>query len=62
MEGTAWSTHRMLSLVLIDAGHVECQHLLQLDDGVESVRGRTQWRPKHAKNLRKLGQVLAQNA
>lgn len=28
------------------SGDVECQHLLQLESGVEIVRARTQWRPK----------------
>ncbi|KAJ8442366.1 hypothetical protein Cgig2_018622 [Carnegiea gigantea] len=47
---------------LMDAGHVECQHLLRLEDGAEVVRGRTEWRPKHAKNFGKLGQVPAESA
>ena len=46
---------------LQDSGNVECQHLLRLEDGAEVVRGRTEWRPKHAKNFRNLGQVPAQN-
>lgn len=33
-----------------DDGGVQCQHLLRLDDGAEIVRGRTEWRPKHASN------------
>lgn len=47
---------------LMDAGHVECQHLLRLEDGAEVVRGRTEWRPKHAKSFAKLGQVPAESA
>ncbi|KAK7281375.1 hypothetical protein RIF29_09318 [Crotalaria pallida] len=27
-------------------GHVECNHLLRLEDGAEIMRGRTEWRPK----------------
>ncbi|CAO2841426.1 unnamed protein product [Amaranthus hypochondriacus] len=47
---------------LQDSGNVECQHLLRLEDGAEVVRGRTEWRPKHAKNFGNLGQVPVQNA
>lgn len=47
---------------LMDAGHVECQHLLRLEDGAEVVRGRTEWRPKHAINFGKLGQAPAESA
>jgi fatty acyl-ACP thioesterase B len=28
------------------SGHIECKHMLQLEDGAEIVRGRTKWRPK----------------
>lgn len=47
---------------LMDAGHVECQHLLRLEDGAEVVRGRTEWRPKHAINFGKLGHAPAESA
>ncbi|KMT02998.1 hypothetical protein BVRB_8g195640 [Beta vulgaris subsp. vulgaris] len=47
---------------LQDSGNVECQHLLRLEDGAEVMRGRTEWRPKHAKNFGKLGQVPAESA
>jgi len=46
----------------MDDGHVECQHLLRLEGGAEVVRGRTQWRPKQAKNSFKSGQVPAESA
>ncbi|XP_041004711.1 palmitoyl-acyl carrier protein thioesterase, chloroplastic-like [Juglans microcarpa x Juglans regia] len=36
---------------------IECQHLLQLENGAEIVRGRTGWRPKHASNFGTLGEV-----
>ncbi|XVF88471.1 hypothetical protein PTKIN_Ptkin19aG0054100 [Pterospermum kingtungense] len=41
---------------------IECQHLLRLEDGAEIVRGRTQWRPKHAKSLGNVGQIPAESA
>lgn len=47
---------------LQDSGNVECQHLLRLEDGAEVVRGRTEWRPKHAKNFGMLGQVPVESA
>ncbi|XP_039126149.1 palmitoyl-acyl carrier protein thioesterase, chloroplastic-like isoform X2 [Dioscorea cayenensis subsp. rotundata] len=34
---------------------VECKHLLRLECGAEIVRGRTQWRPKQAHQLREAG-------
>lgn len=34
---------------------VECKHLLRLESGAEIVRGRTQWRPKQAHQLREAG-------
>lgn len=40
-------------------GEIECQHLLQLEEGSEIVRGRTQWRPKNAKSFGKMDQVPA---
>ncbi|MBA0693768.1 hypothetical protein Goari_004117 [Gossypium aridum] len=43
-------------------GEIECQHLLQLEEGSEIVRGRTQWRPKNAKSFGKMDQVPAQSA
>ncbi|XP_074281008.1 palmitoyl-acyl carrier protein thioesterase, chloroplastic [Silene latifolia] len=42
---------------LMDSGIVECQHLLRLEDGAEVVRGRTEWRPKHAKCFGNLGNL-----
>ncbi|KAF5482082.1 hypothetical protein F2P56_002678 [Juglans regia] len=36
---------------------IECQHLLQLENGAEIVRGRTGWRSKHASNFGTLGEV-----
>ncbi|KAF9662486.1 hypothetical protein SADUNF_Sadunf18G0058100 [Salix dunnii] len=42
-----------------DPGEVECQHLLRLEDGAEIVRGRTEWRPKHANNFGVMGQMPA---
>lgn len=36
-------------------GKVECQHLLRHEDGAEIVRGRTEWRPKHANNFGMMG-------
>ncbi|KAF5748630.1 plastid acyl-ACP thioesterase [Tripterygium wilfordii] len=45
-----------------NAGHVECQHLLRLENGAEIVRGRTEWRSKHAKNFGIVGHVPAENA
>ncbi|XP_021741595.1 palmitoyl-acyl carrier protein thioesterase, chloroplastic-like [Chenopodium quinoa] len=46
---------------LQDSGNVECQHLLRLEDGSEVVRGRTEWRPKHAKNFGMLDQAPAES-
>ncbi|XP_015902462.2 palmitoyl-acyl carrier protein thioesterase, chloroplastic [Ziziphus jujuba] len=34
---------------LVNSG-IECQHLLRFEEGAEIVRGRTEWRPKKAKN------------
>ncbi|KAF5742938.1 plastid acyl-ACP thioesterase [Tripterygium wilfordii] len=45
-----------------NAGDVECQHLLRLDNGDEILRGRSEWRPKHAKNFGIVGHVPAENA
>ncbi|WCJ29727.1 Palmitoyl-acyl carrier protein thioesterase chloroplastic [Euphorbia peplus] len=45
-----------------NAGKIECQHLLRLEDGAEIVRGRTQWRPKYGKNLGIVGQIPVGNA
>ncbi|XP_057545596.1 palmitoyl-acyl carrier protein thioesterase, chloroplastic-like [Amaranthus tricolor] len=44
---------------LQDYWNVECLHLLRNEEGAEVVRGRTEWRPKHAKNLGELDQVPA---
>lgn len=44
------------------AGEIECQHLLRLEDGAEIVRGRTEWRPKHANNFSNMGQLPAESA
>ncbi|KGN65382.1 palmitoyl-acyl carrier protein thioesterase, chloroplastic [Cucumis sativus] len=46
---------------LADAGDIECQHLLRLENGAEIVRGRTEWRPKHATNFGMLDQIPAGN-
>ncbi|XP_062090694.1 palmitoyl-acyl carrier protein thioesterase, chloroplastic [Humulus lupulus] len=40
---------------------VECQHLLQLENGGEIVRGRTEWRPKYANNLGSAGELPAES-
>ncbi|KAJ6856932.1 palmitoyl-acyl carrier protein thioesterase [Populus alba x Populus x berolinensis] len=40
-------------------GGVQCQHLLRHEDGAEIVRGRTEWRPKHANNFGMMGQMPA---
>lgn len=43
---------------LQDSGHVECQHVLRLEEGgAEVLRARTKWRPKHAKGFGSLSQV-----
>ncbi|XP_030489575.2 palmitoyl-acyl carrier protein thioesterase, chloroplastic [Cannabis sativa] len=42
-------------------GGVECQHLLQLENGGEIVRGRTEWRPKFANNLGSVGELPAES-
>ena len=36
---------------------VECNHLLQLEDGAEIVRGRSEWRPKPVNNFDIANQV-----
>ncbi|XP_073132218.1 palmitoyl-acyl carrier protein thioesterase, chloroplastic-like [Henckelia pumila] len=36
---------------LANPGFVECQHLLRLEGGGEVIKGRTEWRPKHADRL-----------
>lgn len=43
-------------------GNIECQHLLRLEDGAEIVRGRTEWRPKYARNFGNMGQIPAESA
>ncbi|KAJ4837591.1 Palmitoyl-acyl carrier protein thioesterase, chloroplastic [Turnera subulata] len=45
-----------------NAGGLECQHLLRLEDGAEIVRGRTEWRPKHANGFGNMGQIPAGSA
>ncbi|KAG8487456.1 hypothetical protein CXB51_016238 [Gossypium anomalum] len=47
---------------LVNVGEIECQHLLQLEEGSEIVRGRTQWRPKYAKSFGNVGQIPAESA
>ncbi|XP_050204998.1 palmitoyl-acyl carrier protein thioesterase, chloroplastic [Mercurialis annua] len=47
---------------LANAGNVECQHLLRLEEGAEIVRGRTKWRPKYANNFGIPGQIPAGSA
>lgn len=47
---------------LVDSGGVECQHLLRLEEGAEIVRGRTEWRPKHARNFGNMGPLPAESA
>uniref|UniRef100_A0A7S5LEX2 Acyl-[acyl-carrier-protein] hydrolase n=1 Tax=Koelreuteria paniculata TaxID=43168 RepID=A0A7S5LEX2_KOEPA len=47
---------------LASSGSVECQHLLQLEEGAEIVRGRTEWRSKHANNLGNVGQFPTESA
>ncbi|OIW18556.1 hypothetical protein TanjilG_13308 [Lupinus angustifolius] len=46
---------------LAHSGHVECKHLLRLEDGAEIVRGRTEWRPKPVNNIGIMNQVPAKS-
>ncbi|KAK7292095.1 hypothetical protein RIF29_07782 [Crotalaria pallida] len=46
---------------LAHSGHVECKHLLRLEDGAEIVRGRTEWRPKPVNNIDVVNQVPAES-
>ncbi|KAE9609685.1 hypothetical protein Lal_00006380 [Lupinus albus] len=46
---------------LAHGGHVECKHLLRLEDGAEIVRGRTEWRPKPVNNIGVVNQVPTEN-
>ncbi|OUZ99679.1 Acyl-ACP thioesterase [Macleaya cordata] len=46
----------------LEAGGVECDHMLRLESGSEIVRGRTEWRPKHANNFGNVGQIPAGSA
>ncbi|TYJ24549.1 hypothetical protein E1A91_A08G268000v1 [Gossypium mustelinum] len=46
----------------VNVGEFNCQHLLRLDDGAEIVRGRTRWRPKHAKSSANMDQITAKRA
>uniref|UniRef100_W0HJY0 Acyl-[acyl-carrier-protein] hydrolase n=1 Tax=Lindera communis TaxID=155291 RepID=W0HJY0_9MAGN len=41
---------------------VECDHLLQLESGPEVVRGRTEWRPKSAKDSRSILEMPAESS
>uniref|UniRef100_W6CRX8 Acyl-[acyl-carrier-protein] hydrolase n=1 Tax=Vernicia fordii TaxID=73154 RepID=W6CRX8_VERFO len=45
-----------------NAGEIECQHLLRLEEGAEIVRGRTEWRPKYTSNFGIMGQIPAESA
>ncbi|KAK7388762.1 hypothetical protein VNO78_23589 [Psophocarpus tetragonolobus] len=46
---------------LAHSGHVECKHLLRLENGAEIVRGRTEWRPKPVNNFGIVNQVPAES-
>ncbi|XP_014509684.1 palmitoyl-acyl carrier protein thioesterase, chloroplastic [Vigna radiata var. radiata] len=46
---------------LADSGHVECKHLLRLENGAEIVRGRTEWRPKPVNNFGFMNEVPAES-
>ncbi|OIV99944.1 hypothetical protein TanjilG_26282 [Lupinus angustifolius] len=46
---------------LAHGGHVECKHLLRLENGAEIVRGRTEWRPKGVNNIGVVNQVPAES-
>lgn len=46
----------------LDTSEVECEHMLRLESGSEIVRGRTEWRPKHANNIGNMGQIPAESA
>ncbi|XP_073282013.1 palmitoyl-acyl carrier protein thioesterase, chloroplastic-like [Primulina huaijiensis] len=41
---------------LAHPGFVECQHLLRLEGGGEVIKGRTEWRPKHADRIGSMSQ------
>lgn len=61
------SVLQSLTSVLGDGGIaeselVECQHLLRLESGAEIVKGRTEWRPKYARNFGSLGHLPAEQA
>ncbi|CAM8888581.1 unnamed protein product [Rhodiola kirilowii] len=45
----------------LDSGDVECQHMLQLNDGAEIVRGRTKWRPKKVNSFGGMSQIPAES-
>ncbi|KAJ8750430.1 hypothetical protein K2173_015569 [Erythroxylum novogranatense] len=45
-----------------NAGEIECQHLLRLEDGAEIVRARTEWRPKQGNSFGIIGQIPAESA
>ncbi|XP_058184056.1 palmitoyl-acyl carrier protein thioesterase, chloroplastic-like [Rhododendron vialii] len=47
---------------LVDSGHVECQHLLRLEDGGDIVKARTEWRPKFANSFGSLVLLPAASA
>ncbi|KAI3982177.1 hypothetical protein MKX01_019083 [Papaver californicum] len=42
---------KSLTTVVETGGNVECQHMLQLENGNEVMRGRTKWRPNIADNM-----------
>lgn len=44
---------------LAQSGHIECKHLLRLEDGAEIVRARTKWRPKPVNKFDFANQVPA---
>ncbi|CAM8922990.1 unnamed protein product [Rhodiola kirilowii] len=46
----------------LDSGDVECQHMLQLHDGAEIVRGRTKWRPKKVSSFGCMSQIPTESA
>lgn len=46
---------------LANAGSVECQHLLRLENGGEILKGRTEWRPKYAKRMGSIDELPAES-
>lgn len=53
---------------IADSDHVDCQHVLQFEDGSggpvgsEIVKGMTQWRPKYENQIRNIDHLSARNA